>query len=31
MDFHETLHKGSTLYVDVQEAINFCSAPFKGR
>ena len=31
MDFHETLHKGYTQYIDVQEAINFCYAPFKGR
>ena len=31
MDFHKTLHKGSTQYVDVQEAINFSSALFKGR
>ena len=31
MDFLETLHKGSTQYVDLQDAINFCSAPFMGR
>jgi hypothetical protein len=31
MDFYETLHKESTQYNDVHEAVNFCSEPFKGR